>query len=78
MITCGKENYTMLYKGICKATFKKRRLTFQPTNTLPDFLQNTGSFKQSSLTQKYQNKSKGDAIPTTLFPEDITYAQTRN
>ena len=33
-----------------------------------------GSLKQSSLTQKYHGKSKGDTISTIRFPEDITCA----
>ena len=77
-ITCGKENYTKLYKGICKTTFKKRYaqttkslLTFQPTKTITNFLPNIGHLKQSSLTQKCHGKSKGDTIPTIPFLEDV-------
>ena len=77
-ITCDKENYTKLYKGICKTTFKKRYaqttkslLTFQPTKTITNFLPNIGHLKQSSLTQKCHGKSKGDTIPTIPFLEDV-------
>ena len=52
----------------------KSLLTFQPTKTIPDFLQNIGHLKQSSLTQKCHGKSKGDAIPTIPFLEDVTCA----
>ena len=52
----------------------KSPFTFQPTKTIPNFPPNIGPLKQSSLTQKYYGKSRGDTIPAIQFPEDITCA----
>ena len=74
-IICDKENYSKLCKGTWETTFKKHQETtksptFQPTKAIPNFLTNIALLKQSSLTQKYLGKSKGNASPTILFPED--------
>ena len=52
----------------------KSLLTFQHTKTMQKFLSNIGRLKQSSLTRKNHGKSKGDAISTIPFPEDVTCA----
>ena len=52
----------------------KSLLTFQPTKTIPNFLLNNGSLKQSSLTRKYHGKLKGDTFPIIPFLEDVTYS----
>ena len=78
-ITCDKENYTKLYKGICETTFKKRYANHKKPFNVPTYkndtkLSNIGHLKQSSLTQKCHDKSKGDTIPTIPFPEDAICA----
>ena len=56
---------TQLLKQLLKNITQtiKSVLTFQPSQTIPNFLSSIASLKQNSLTQKFHDISKGDASP---------------
>ena len=55
-ITCDKENYTKLYKGICKTTFKKRYTNHKKSFNVPTYKNDTKlSTKYWALKTKQLN-----------------------
>ena len=48
-ITCDKENYTKLYKGICETTFKRRYANHNKSFNIPAYKNDTELFCRLSV-----------------------------
>lgn len=73
-----KENYTKLYKRICKTTFKKGYKNHKKSFNAPTYKSDTKlsteylTLKTKQLNLKVSWQIKGDTIHAIPFPEDIT------